>query len=766
MFSIPIALMGFSQNCQLRLSGHVEDADTKDKLLSATVLIVELGKQIITDEKGDFIFDNLCAGKYTLQISHIDCQTLKQSINLDRNRHFDLFLPHAKNTLGEAVVIARTETTGAGFKKELAGRELQATRGLIISEALSKINGVTMLQTGSTISKPVIHGLHSSRILTIVNGVRQEGQQWGNEHAPEIDPFIADKLTVIKGVEELRYGSDAIGGVILVQPKPLQNRPGWQGEINTVYFTNNRQYVASGVFEQQLKSFPAFTYRLQGTYKRGANAATPGYRLNNTGSEEKNFSVTAGYTKEHFNTELFYSRFATKVGIFEGSHIGNLTDLQTAIDSDRPDPVFLGKDSYEIGRPSQDVTHQILKSRTQYTKNGHRFVLQLAGQFNQRKEYDIVRDSDKAQMNLSISTFTEDLSWEHPVQHNFSGVIGISAMQQDNAYAGRYFIPNYQSQTFGGYAIERWQKHKWEVQAGIRYDNKAIATNRLLQNGSSFDEYDFNFSTWAASANVGFKPGERWKLNATFSHSMRAPHVNELLGNGLHHGTATYEEGDLNLSAERALNVGATFAYHNHEHTISAEIHFYSNNIDDFIYRQPVPGEPVLTIAGAFPRIEYRQADAVLNGMDASVVIKPAKQIEWSSRLAILRAKNKDLDDWLILMPADRVGSELAYLPGDGKFFTKNSLSFEAAHVFEQTRVPDEKNGKFDYKAPPGAYTLLNFQAASTLLIKKFPLTLAVGVRNIFNTAYRDYLNSLRYFTDEMGRNISFRVTIPIGNIK
>lgn len=394
LFPVLYASIGYSQHCNIRLTGHVEDADTKDKLLSATVVLVELNRQIITDDQGDFLFDSLCPGRYTLAISHIDCQPLRQSITLERNRHMDLFLPHAKNTLGEVVVEAQKVIPNAGFKKELSGRELEQTKGLTISEALSKINGVTLLQTGSTISKPVIHGLHSSRILTINNGVRQEGQQWGNEHAPEIDPFIADKLTVIKGVEELRYGSDAIGGVILVQPKPLQNKPGWQGEINTAYFANNRQYVVSGVFEQQLKKFPAFAYRVQGTYKRGANSATPDYRLNNTASDEKNFSVTAAYNKEHFGSELFYSRFATKIGIFTGAHIGNLTDLQHAIEADKPDPVFTGQDSYDINRPYQDVTHQLLKSKTHFTKNGHRFVLQLAGQFNQRKEFDIVRNPE------------------------------------------------------------------------------------------------------------------------------------------------------------------------------------------------------------------------------------------------------------------------------------------------------------------------------------------------------------------------------------
>jgi iron complex outermembrane recepter protein len=335
LFVLAINNTAFAQPCALRLSGHVEDTDIKEKLSGATVTLPELQKEIITDSAGNFVFDGLCAGVYILQVSHISCETILQRITLEKNRHIDVWMPHAKNTLSTVVVEAQKGVPNTGFKKELSGRQMEEARGLSLAETLSKINGVTMLQTGSAISKPVIHGLHSNRILTINNGVRQEGQQWGNEHAPEIDPFIADRLTVIKGVDELRYGSDAIGGVIIVQPRPLKNKSGYTAEINTIYFTNNRQYVVSGVFEQQLKKWPAFAWRVQGTYKRGANAATPNYRLNNTGSRETNFSVTAGWNRKDLSTELFYSQFATRIGIFIGSHIGNLTDLERAIVADK-----------------------------------------------------------------------------------------------------------------------------------------------------------------------------------------------------------------------------------------------------------------------------------------------------------------------------------------------------------------------------------------------------------------------------------------------
>ena len=224
-----VTLLGFfarGQNCRLVLTGHIEDADTKETLAGATVALVGTDRTIVTDSKGDFVFFNLCAGSYTLHVTHVNCDSVTQQVELSRDRHLDIFLPHARNTLQGVMVEAKTGMANTGFKQELSGRKLEETRGMSISEALGQINGVTLLQTGSTIAKPVIHGLHSNRILTINNGVRQEGQQWGNEHAPEIDAFIADKLTVIKGVDELKYGSDAIGGVILVQPKPLRTHPG------------------------------------------------------------------------------------------------------------------------------------------------------------------------------------------------------------------------------------------------------------------------------------------------------------------------------------------------------------------------------------------------------------------------------------------------------------------------------------------------------------------------------------------------------------
>ena len=753
----------WGQDCRLQLTGHVEESATGEKLIAATIQIKETGRKVATDKKGDFIIEAICAGKYTLIISHVGCEKIERKITLEKDLHLDIFMTGIHSDLQEVTVDVKRGIRNSGFKKEITERQLEQSRGGTLGDALSKINGVTLLQTGSAIAKPVIHGLHSNRILTINNGVRQEGQQWGNEHAPEIDPFIADKLVVIKGVDELRYGSDAIGGVVLVEPKALGVLPGKRTEINTAFFSNNLQYVVSAVHEQSLTNIPDFRFRLQGTYKQGGNVATPNYRLNNTGSEEKNVSLTLGWKRNNFSTELFYSHFSTRIGIFSGSHIGNLTDMETAIAANRPADVFLGEQTYQIRRPSQQVIHHLIKSKSVLQKNEHRFTLQLAGQFNQREEFDVVRNPavTRPQMDLQIYTLSQELTWEHPKKNYLSGIGGISFQQQNNSYSGRYFIPAYTSLSYGAYYIEKWKKHEWDLQAGLRFDNKDIATTRLKFNSDTIN-YDFRFTTFAASFYAGYSPDNSWNFYVSSALSSRAPHVNELLSDGIHHGTATYERGDIGLRPEESLHTTVGIRFNHPEGKFGWDLLGYINRINHFIYQQPQPATPVLTISGAFPLITYRQTNATLRGFDASAWIKPVKNIEWITRYSFLAASNRTANDWLIWMPANRLSNEWTWqIPGKGSL-TNKYVSLEWLHVMQQNRVPDNAVTKQDYKEPPPAYHLLHFNAGTTIQVFRKLVTIGIGIRNLLNTIYRDYLNSMRYFTDEQGINASIRLKIEL----
>ena len=463
-------------------------------------------------------------------------------------------------------------------------------------------------------------------------------------------------------------------------------------------------------------------------------------------------------------SELFYSYFTSKLGIFTGSHIGNLTDLIAAIASDKPNDIYLNNSSYKLGRPRQEVLHQIIKSTTRLKLDKHKFTVQVAFQNNDRSEFDIVRraDNTKPQINLVINTLSEDLTYEHPKMGNVTGSAGLSFMQQNNSYRGRYFIPNYDANTAGAFWIEKWQKHKWQAQAGIRADFKNIDTRRIRSSGDTISN-NFNFKTVAASGNVAYDIAHNWKTNFGISLSQRAPYVNELLSDGIHHGTATYERGNINLVPEKSTNISLGLSYKNDAKTFESDILFYNNNINNFIYEQPRPDAPVLTIAGAFPLIEYTSTDAQLTGVDHSFQWKIIpSHLTWINKTALIFARNKRIKDWLINIPSQRFTNQFAWDFKDGKRLKESSISIEMSNVLRQTRVPDPKNGVTDYKDPPPGYTLLDMEASTKIMLAKKPVVLAASIRNLLNTSYREYLNSFRYYTDEMGRNITLKATINL----
>jgi iron complex outermembrane receptor protein len=230
-----------------------------------------------------------------------------------------------------------------------------------------------MLQTGATIGKPVVNGMHSNRLLILNNGIRQEGQQWGAEHAPEIDPFIAQNISVVKGSEAIRYGAEAIGGVVIIEPPALPSDSTIHAEVNLVGASNGRSGTVSGMLSGNFKKIPALAWRIQGTAKRSGNLQTADYFLDNTGSKELNYSAALGYNKEHMGFDLFFSHFNTELGIFKESHIGSTEDLYSHIEHGRP--FDNGSFYYAIDAPKQQVVHNLFKATGHIHLNDHHLTL-------------------------------------------------------------------------------------------------------------------------------------------------------------------------------------------------------------------------------------------------------------------------------------------------------------------------------------------------------------------------------------------------------
>lgn len=766
-----LSLVKAEAQCTLIFSGKVIDADTRLPLASAKVEIPALKIVTVTDKAGNFSVTGICAGNYDVYISHISCSPLTEHLHFKDDVKHNFLLPHASNELADVTVRGTITTKGASITQDIKGKDLEALRGLSLGESLQKITGVSVLQTGSNIYKPVIHGLHSNRVLILNNGIRQEGQQWGSEHAPEIDPFVANRLSVIKGASTIRYGGDAIGGVVLVEPKLLRSVPGISGEVNMVAFSNNRQGTFSGILEGNSRKNNAFSWRLQGTAKRGGNARTPNYWLANSGNEEFNGSAAAGWRSSNKGIDFFYSIFNTRLAIFSGSHIGNVTDLMQAISSKEPPDYIRNRGfTYVIDRPYQHVQHHLFKTKAfRNTGNIGKLNLTVSFQHNWRREYDVKRFQTSAnvpQLDLKMTTAGADLVWDHFNTGHFRGTAGITGSYQVNSYEYRMFIPNYHALNLGAFIVEKWNHKKWLIEGGLRFDHRSI-NNTNTNLGVQYPDRTFN--NVSGNTGISYQAAEGLQFTLNGSTAWRAPQVNELYSDGLHHGAARIEKGDVNLAPERANSVIFNTVYAKNRWHIDAGV--YMKNISNFIYLYPVY-PPELTIRGAFPTFRYGQAPVNMHGFDISVAYAISSHFQLDGKSSIVRAKNKTTKEWMIQMPADRYEMALQYSLGDLEKLKETYIKLSVQHVSRQTRVPATGNIPVqqpggatimgsDYLPPPPAYTLTGIEAGTLLQGKRQKWHITFTVSNLFNVVYREYMNAFRYFADEMGRNIGLKLKIP-----
>ena len=750
-------------DCACFIKGVVRDQHTGLPVIGATVLLEGTTNGVFTDEKGRYEIRNLCPGSYKLEARIVGYNSYKQAIDLTAGHEENFNLEEQEVHLKDVEITAhRTDAPSSQPLTILSGSDLEKTRGQSLGESLKGITGVTTMQTGSSISKPVIHGLHSNRVLIMNNGVRQEGQQWGSEHAPEIDPFVATRMSVIKGAAGVRYGSDAIGGVILVEPEELPFNKALSGEVNLVGFTNGRQGVASSTLQGGIKGISGFGWRAQGTIKRGGNIRTPNYFLDNTGISEKNFSLGAGYRNKGFGIDVFYSRFDTKIGIFSGSHIGSITDLLNVINNG--EPFVKSGFTYNIGRPNQNVTHDLLKAEAHYHfKDGNRLQWTIAQQINNRNEYDlhVPRNDSIASLNhpeltFKLNTLTNDVIWDHkPIAGKITGQVGVSSLYQYNLMSGRPLIPNFNQFNIGIFWIERYVKNNWEFEAGARYDYRTLSTHRIVSRQKVSNDFTFSNASGTIGATRNFSQNLSARLNA--GSAWRAPNVSELFSDGVHHGAAAFERGDSTLHPEKAINTIASVKYESEKLTI--EIGGYFNYIRDFIYLKPQP-DPILTVRGAFPYFRYTQTDATFKGIDVSADWEFLKNLRLTSKLSYLKAYDTRNDNYLVMIPSNRWDNQLKYsIPEFGKW---HNLFLSAGNLWvaRQKRVPPNS----DFLPPPAAYSLWSIQAGGTIHVsEKQQLEIGISVTNLFNTVYRDYMNRFRYYSDDIGRNASLRIKWKFG---
>lgn len=746
----------FSQtNCGFTIRGKVLHDENNEPIENAYVWIDELAEGAISDEKGNFRVDSLCEGKYSVKVNYIGHLEERKVLKVDKNVNVTFRMKGADIVLeGVEIHGHRDAVITTNSVSSLSGEALDEVRGESLGNMLRKIAGVSTFSTGASISKPVIHGMHSNRILILNNGIRQEGQQWGSDHAPEIDPFMAEEIAVVKGAETVRYGPEAMGGVVVVNPPELPVSNVQQGELHLIGNSNGGSGSAALSFEGGSDKIKGLGYRLQSSGKYGGNIRSPGYFQQNTGIQEINVSGAVGYSSSKSGIELFFSRYESTLGLLADAHTGNLSDLQAIIENGRP---FSVSDfTYQVVNPKQKVKHTLFKAKAHHhLKNGAQLNLQYGFQQNNRQEFDKRRGGrhDQAALDLELFTNTLELNFEHKKRKHWNGSIGLNLIQQTNnnipGTGVTPLIPNYDMYNLGIFAIEKFTRGHLELEGGLRYDYRYVDAARYNQE-QEFEERSYSFQNMTAFLGGIYSFSPNLTLNTSVGSAWRPPNINEQFSQGLHHGSAAYEYGNPDFESEQAVKWLITLSYSSKR--LNLELTGYVHRINNYIFLNPT-GEHFVSLRGTFNVFRYEQTRAGFWGTDLSARFAVLPNLDWYARGAMVRAKDLEKNNYLPNIPADRIETGLTYKLKNVGSLRENRLTVNTLLVSRQDREPD-----FDFAPAPKGYNLWDLNVSTRIPFNTQPLHTSLGVNNIFNISYKEYLNRFRYFSHEMGRNISLKI--------
>lgn len=779
-----------SQNCKLNLRGNVTDFHNGLPIEGASIKIEDSEIYSITDSKGNFMVKNICTTKFKIIVSHISCNSEIISVDLDKKSFIKIQLEHHIEELNEVNINAQVDKkTKTAQESVISSDVLERYSSLNLGDVIKEIPGVTSINTGNTIVKPVINGLHSSRIMILSNNVRLQDQEWGIDHSPNIDINSMNQISVIKGSGVLQYGGDAVGGVIILKPNRIIAKDTLFGKTIVGTQSNGRGYNFNSSLTKNYRN--GWFANIQASYKRNGDFKAPDYNLTNTGLKSKSTAIRFGKNKFESGYELYYSYLNNEIGILRTSHIGNLFDFRRAINSNQP--IVIDDFSNTINVPKQDVTHQLLKAN--YYKRFQNFGkinLQYDYQNNRRKEFD-VRIGDRinipaVDLKLQTHTILADVSLDSNLEQRVNfGMLGRYQNNFANPDTGvRRLIPDYDKYDFGIYTTSDWQiNDDFSIDAGIRYDfnridaKKFYLKSRWLERGYDeifsdiiIDEFPtqfltnpkFDYHNISASAGGKYIINENNQIIFNYSLASRPPNASELFSDGLHHALARIEVGDIRFNKEIANRVASSYSYRNAKFNLLVEV-FY-NRINDYIYLRPF--EDNLDNRGAFGVWLYEQTNAKLYGIDTNLNFEITKNIAWQNKSSLIKGYDIKTDLPLINIPAFNSVNQIIYKNEDWLNF---SASLKSELSLEQKEFPnfnyevlDQFTGErfeIDISSPPKGFHLIHFYSEMTLKMnKKTNLNIGLGVNNIFNTSYRNYLNSLRYFADELGRNIVLQLKL------
>ncbi len=768
------------------LSGKITDAKTNNILPGAAIFIYSLNKGTVAQSDGNYQIKNIPAGKYLVEVSFVGYASNAQTIEIRQNVHYDFAL---EQTAVEQEAITVTGVSSATRIRQNPQPVSVIKRDNFINtpatntiDAITKlVPGVTAVSTGPAISKPFIRGLGYNRVLTIHDGIRQEGQQWGDEHGIEIDDYSVQRVEVLKGPASLIYGSDALAGVINI----ISQTPAPEGTIKanllSEYQSNN---ALRGVYGNIAGTKNGFSWNAYGSYKAAADYRNKydGYVFNSK-FNNKDFGGMIGYSGNWGHSRLLISNFDQHAGIVEGerdSISGSFLKMLT----DGEEVIATSSDFKKINPevPFQHIRHFALSADNTFRMGNQRLDLTVGFQRNQRQEFGNAANNQVPDAWFDLQTLSYALRWHFPNFRHFQTSLGVTGMYQANQNkASEVIIPDYHLLDLGGYLYSQYSKNKLTVSGGIRFDTRHDHGEAWMENGETkFTAFDKNFSNLSGSLGMSYEISKTLALKFNLARGFRAPNFAELASNGAHEGTNRYEIGNHDLSSELSLQGDAGIEI-NSEH-VSFDASIFFNHINNFIFYSRVQNNAGGDSIRVDPEngqswevFRFDQHDANLYGAEFSLDIHP-HPLDWlhfKNVFSYTRGRFTEMIDGtdnLPLIPPARLLTSLgADFLKKGKHIRHLFTGIESEWIFAQNHP---FTGYHTETNTPGYWLLGATISLDVVHHDKTICTLSLTGENLLNTAYQSSMSRFKYLpmnyttgrqgVFNMGRNIGIKMNIPL----
>ncbi|WP_370476871.1 TonB-dependent receptor [Tamlana flava] len=724
----------YSQNS---IQGMATDAETNEPLEFANIYISDLEKGTITDAKGTFYIENIAPGSHNIVVSIMGYETKSFKITVPTTQQMSIALEPSAIEM-ESIIIStpfhklQSENVMKVEQKSVA--DLKSNGAITLSEGITNIAGVESISTGLGIGKPVIRGLSSNRVLVYTQGVRLENQQFGDEHGLGLNSTGVESVEVIKGPASLLYGSDALGGVLYLNPERFAQNNTSSGDFSGNYFSNTQGFSSNAGYKASENNFK-FLFR--GSITEHADYNTKPYRVTNTRFKEEDFKAGMGYQNNSFKTEFRYNLNHSKLGI----------------------PEEIGEQSLSKKPllPFQDITNHVFSSKSTWFLNNSKLDVNLGYIYNDRKEFEEHHEEDEteeehdahtdeaeileAALHMKLKTANYDVKYHLPELGKFETIVGVQGMHQVNGnYGEEQLIPDATTNDIGVLATSHIHFEKVDVQLGARFDNRAILV---------LDGVERNFNSFNGAFGVKTDMAKNLTLRINLATGFRAPNLSELTSNGTHEGTNRYEIGNAELKSEQNFQTDVALELKN-EHIELFANGFY-NSINNYIFLSPngdfVNEDPVFL---------YIQDDAHLYGGEIGFHLHP-HPLDWlhfESSFETVTGKQQN-DTYLPLIPANSL-SNMVRVEFEKPWIKKGYAFAKLSSTFKQTKVST-------FETATDGYNLLSAGLGGSFTLFNKELSVTISANNLTDKTYTNHLSRLKpdgIFN--MGRNFMFGVNYTL----